>query len=122
MSDFDVIGQASTTALALGPVSVVAWVLSVLLLSIRFTVAMAMSPALDSYGLPASIRLVIVFVLAALVQSAQASPLAAMPLQTPEQLIRPAAAEVFLGMLLGLGVHVVLAAFAIAGRILDVQI
>ena len=121
MDDFQLVGNTAAAMLASGADGLSPWVLSVLLLSLRMTVAVALSPALASYGLPVSVRLVLVFVLAALAQSASNAP-SAPTIQSPEQFVAAAAAEVFLGMLLGLGVHVVLAAFAIAGRILDVQI
>ena len=121
MDDFQLVGNTAAAMLASGADGLSPWVLSVLLLSLRMTVAVALSPALASYGLPVSVRLVLVFVLAALAQSASNAP-SAPTIQSPEQFVAAAAAEAFLGMLLGLGVHVVLAAFAIAGRILDVQI
>jgi flagellar biosynthetic protein FliR len=37
-------------------------------------------------------------------------------------MIAPVLAEIFIGALLGLGVHVLFAAFALAGRLMDVQI
>jgi flagellar biosynthesis protein FliR len=99
------------------------WLLSTLLLSLRLGVAVAMSPALSSYGVPAMVRVALVFALSALTLS---SPVAPAPdaalLQSPQGLLAAGGAELFLGMLLGLGGHVVLAAFAVAGRILDVQI
>lgn len=100
-----------------------AWLMSTLLLSLRLGVAVAMSPALSAYGVPAMVRLALVFALSALTLSSPAAP-APDPalLQSPQALLAAGAAELFLGMLLGLGVHVVLAAFAVAGRILDVQI
>jgi flagellar biosynthetic protein FliR len=43
-------------------------------------------------------------------------------LTTPSAMIAPVMAEIFIGALLGLGMHVLLAALALAGRLLDVQI
>jgi flagellar biosynthetic protein FliR len=49
-------------------------------------------------------------------------PAAAEWVANPESLLLPVLAEIFMGGLLGLGVHVVLAALALAGRLMDVQI
>lgn len=99
------------------------WALSALLLSLRLGVALAMSPPLSAYGVPTSVRLALVFALSMLTLSAPGAPtLDRSLLQSPEALLVAGAAEMFVGMVLGLGVHVVLAAFAVAGRLLDVQI
>jgi flagellar biosynthetic protein FliR len=121
MDDLQSAGSTAVALLASGPDGLSLWLSSVLLLSLRMTVAVALSPAFASYGIPVSVRLVLVFLLAALSQSASLAT-TALTIQSPDQWVASAVAEVFLGMLLGLGVHVVLAAFAIAGRILDVQI
>jgi flagellar biosynthetic protein FliR len=121
MDDFQLAGNAALAAMASSPGGFGPWLLSVLLLSLRMMIAIALSPPLASYGLPVSVRLVLVFLLAVLTQSASDAP-TALIVDSPERFLAAAAAEVFLGMLLGLGVHVALAAFAVAGRLLDVQI
>ena len=119
MDDLDIVGSTTVALLGAGPAGLSPWLLSVLLLSVRITVAFGLSPALTAFGLPGVVRLVLVFVLSALTMSAAPQ---APAITSGEQFIAAAACEVFIGMLLGLGVHVVLAAFAVAGRILDVQI
>ena len=49
-------------------------------------------------------------------------PAAVAWLATPGAMLAPVLAEIFIGALLGLGVHVLLAALALAGRLMDVQI
>jgi flagellar biosynthetic protein FliR len=96
------------------------WLVATMLVSVRLTVAVGLSPAFSAFGLPAMVRLVLVMLLAAISQAAVPS-IQQVALATTSGLIEAIAAEVFLGMLLGFGVHVVLAAFAVAGRLLDVQ-
>ena len=99
------------------------WAFSVLLLSVRLSVAVALSPALSSYGVPAVVRVALTIALA-LLTFANLAPLPAASdwLATPGSMLAPVLAEVFIGALLGLGVHVLLAAFSLAGRLMDVQI
>lgn len=99
------------------------WAICVMLLTVRLTVAIALSPALASYGVPAMVRMALTIALA-LLTFADRAPVAAAAdwLAAPSGLIAPVLAEVFIGALLGLGVHVVFAALALAGRLLDVQI
>jgi flagellar biosynthesis protein FliR len=99
------------------------WSLSVALLTVRLTVAIALAPPFSAYGVPAVIRIALTFALAVLT-FAYRSPVPAATgwAADPTQLLLPVLAEVFIGALLGLGVHVVLAALALAGRLMDVQI
>jgi flagellar biosynthesis protein FliR len=99
------------------------WGLSVALLAVRLTVAVALSPALAAYGIPATVRLALVFALAALT-FAHRPPLAAAAgwMSAPGSLLAAVAAEVMIGALLGLALHVVMAALVLAGRLMDVQI
>jgi len=98
------------------------WMASVALLSLRLSVAVALSPAVSAYGVPGMVRTALTLALATLTLSGRSpmQSLAAWPAD-PAQLLVPAAAEVFIGALLGLGIHVVLAACALAGRLMDVQ-
>lgn len=99
------------------------WIVSVALLTVRLTVAVALSPALSAYGIPATVRIALTLALAAITFAYRSPvPAAAAWVADPALLVMPALAEVFIGALLGLGVHVVLAAFALAGRLMDVQI
>jgi flagellar biosynthetic protein FliR len=99
------------------------WAFSVMLLTVRLTVALALSPALGSYGVPAMVRIALTIALAVLTFANRAPvPAAAGWLASPGAMITPVLAEIFVGALLGLGVHVLFAAFALAGRLMDVQI
>lgn len=99
------------------------WVLSVALLTVRLTVALALSPAFTAYGIPAMVRIALVFALSALA-FAQRSPasVAEAAADDPSLLLTAVLAELFIGALLGLGAHLVMAALALAGRLMDVQI
>lgn len=98
------------------------WAVCVALLSLRLTVALALTPALSTFGVPASFRVVLTLALAALTMAYhELPPAAARWAESPEWLLAPAFAEVLSGVLLGLTVHIVLAALALAGRLLDVQ-
>ena len=98
----------------------VTWVLSVLLISVRFSVAFALSPVFTSYGIPAIARLALILAMSTLVYQAGAVSLTATV--DTSQIIAAVGAEAVNGVLLGLAVHVALAAFALAGRMLDIQI
>ena len=99
------------------------WIVSIALLTVRLTVAVALSPALSAYGIPAMVRIALILALAALTFAYRSPvPAAAALVADPSLSIVPVLAEVFIGALLGLGVHVVLAALALAGRLMDVQI
>jgi len=103
--------------------TLIPWAFSVLLLTVRLSVALAMSPAWSSFGVPAMVRVALTFALALLTFANRGPvPAAAGWLATPGALLVPVAAEIFIGALLGLGVHVLFAALALAGRLMDVQI
>lgn len=99
------------------------WALSVALLTVRLTVALALAPAFTAYGVPATVRIALVFALAALT-FAYRNPVAVAEAGAadPSLLLTAVLAEVIIGALLGLGVHIVFAALALAGRLMDVQI
>jgi flagellar biosynthetic protein FliR len=99
------------------------WAFSVMLLTVRLSVAVALSPALSSYGVPTMVRGSLTIALAVLTFANRAPvPDADAWLVTPGAMIAPILAEVLVGALLGLGVHVLLGAFSLAGRLMDVQI
>src|SRR5882724_3183902 len=99
------------------------WLLSVGMVTIRLTVALALSPAITAFGVPSSVRVALTIALAGLVCTYRGPvPAAASWAADPGQMVVPVVAEVFIGALLGLTVQVVLAALALAGRLLDVQI
>jgi len=99
------------------------WIMSVAMLTVRLTVALALSPAFSAYGVPATLRIALTLALAALTFAYRNPvPAATAWAADPTTLAVPVLAEIFIGGLLGLGVHVVLAALALAGRLMDVQI
>ncbi len=99
------------------------WAICVMLLSVRLGVALALSPALASYGVPAMVRVALTLALALLTFANRApEPAAAGWLASPSALVVPVFAEVMIGALLGLGVHVLFGALSLAGRLMDVQI
>jgi flagellar biosynthesis protein FliR len=99
------------------------WLLSVGLITVRLTVALALAPVFTAYGIPALVRVALVFALAALTFAYRTPlPATAAWIAAPGSLLVPVAAEVFIGALLGLAVHLVLAALSLAGRLMDVQI
>ena len=101
----------------------VPWLLAVGLLTVRLTFAWALSPALSSFGVPASVRVALTIALAGLTFAARVPPPeAAAWAATPSLLLIPVLAEAFIGALLGLSVHLITAAFALAGRLMDVQV
>lgn len=100
-----------------------AWLVAVMLLTVRLSVAVGLSPPMSSYGLPSFVRMALVLALAVLSAGTTPLPEALGGLaDDPAGLLGAAATEALIGMMLGLGVHVALAAFALAGRLLDVQI
>jgi len=101
----------------------VPWLISVALLTVRLTMALALSPAITAFGVPGSVRVALTVALAGLTYADRSpAPEAAVWAANPSLLIMPVMAEVFIGALLGLAVQVVLGALALAGRLMDVQI
>jgi flagellar biosynthesis protein FliR len=109
--------------MVLMPESILVWLPSLLVLSARLVPVMVLSPALSSYGVPATVRIALTFMLAALALSGHALPAeAASWVRDPEKLLGVVIGELALGALIGLSVQIALAAFAVAGRVMDVQI
>jgi flagellar biosynthetic protein FliR len=101
---------------------VLPWLLCVLLLTVRLTAAVALSPAFTAFGTPLAVRLALAFAVAALVfADGRPVPQAQAWVAEPVRLVGPVLVEIGLGALMGLSVQVVLAAFAVAGRLMDVQ-
>jgi flagellar biosynthetic protein FliR len=99
------------------------WLLSVGMLTIRLTVALALSPAIAAFGVPASVRVALTIALAGLACDYHSlAPAAAAWAADPARMLLPVIAEMLIGALLGLTVQMVLAALSLAGRLLDVQI
>jgi len=101
----------------------VPWLICVALLTVRLTIALALSPAITAFGVPASVRVALTVALAGLAYADRnPAPDAAGWAASPSSLIMPVMVEIFIGALLGLAVQVVLAALALAGRLMDVQV
>lgn len=95
--------------------------MTTLLLSVRVAALLLCTPLLRAARVPGSAQLLLVFGLSMLV--AQSLGIASTEeLSTTGDLIDAVVMELVLGATLGLGVSVALAAFSLAGRMLDVQI
>jgi flagellar biosynthetic protein FliR len=97
------------------------WIVAVLLLSTRVAAALLFTPVLYAAAMPALVRVLLVVALSC----ALALPFAHAAGATPADWMALAAAgvrEATLGATLGLGVLVAFAGFALAGRLLDVQV
>ncbi|WKB51643.1 flagellar biosynthetic protein FliR [Eleftheria terrae] len=106
----------------MSPDALITWGTAVMLVSVRFSIALGLSPVFTAFGLPGLVRLALVVALSALVCAAGGITAPPELIDDGGRLMLAVAAEGVSGALLGLGVHVVLAAFAVAGRLLDVQI
>ncbi len=105
-----------------------AWLAKVLLLSVRLGAVFLATPLLAAASVPVTIRVLLVLGLAAALAGAlppvgDAAPDAAgFLLEHPGALLQAAATELVLGATLAVGIHLAFAAFAVAGRVLDIQI
>jgi flagellar biosynthetic protein FliR len=102
---------------ALGP----AWILTMLLLSARIGALLLMTPLLYAASMPLLVRMLITLGLACVI----ALPFAGTPAATSYEigaLLQAFLREVTIGATLGLGVLMAFAGFALAGRLVDVQI
>ena len=106
----------------MSPDAFTTWLATLLLLAVRLGVAIGLSPAWSAYGVPGTVRVVLVLALATLAAGAGPTVSPALELEAPARLFEALAAELCIGALLGLGLRVALAAFALAGRLLDVQV
>lgn len=94
---------------------------ALLFLSLRLGAALLMTPLLYAAQLPTSVRLLLIFGLSIALSAGLSESQG--PLSTdPAYLIVAASTELALGATLGLGIHVAFATFAMAGRLLDIQI
>lgn len=96
------------------------WILSVLLVAVRIGAALVMTPLLSFGGIPATLRVSLVLVLAVTLVSAAALP-PATALVSFGGLLAAAASEFVVGGLLAFGVFTAFAAFQLAGRVMDLQ-
>lgn len=100
-----------------------AWTVATLLLSVRLGGALLMTPLLAIAEVPLSIRILIVLGLsAALASSMQIEPTLMKRVGEPGALFQILATELGLGLVLAVSIHLAFAAFALAGRLLDLQI
>ena len=97
------------------------WAFSVVLLSVRLGVLLAMTPVLSGASVPAPIRILLVVALTALIVSALKIPPASIP-RGVGQLAIAAATEAAIGAILAFGIFAAFAAFSVAGRLLDIQV
>lgn len=95
------------------------WLHTTLLASVRLTVGLAMTPLFSAFGVPPMVRVILVLVFGGL--AAQIGVDAAKSAGQLELGLAAFGSEVGMGLLIGLGVHAAFAAFAIAGRTLDMQ-
>lgn len=98
-----------------------AWLIAVVLLSIRIGMVLVMTPALGSTSLPVRIRVLLVFAFsAALVSTLNLH--AGMALLGLIDLVLAALNELFWGGLLAFGLLAAFMAFMVGGRVLDMQV
>jgi len=103
-----------------------AWLVAVLLLSLRLSAVFLATPLLAAASVPAPVRVLFVLALAAALTlalpSAEAPGPAGPRLDGAGALFAAGFAELALGATLSLGVLLAFAAFSVAGRLIDVQI
>lgn len=97
------------------------WITAVLLLSARIAALLLMTPVLYAVALPVVVRLLIVVGLASVIAMPFATPLAVAPAGAGA-LVQAALREAAVGATLGLGVLMAFGGFALAGRLVDVQL
>lgn len=103
------------------------WILAVVLLSLRIGAALLATPMLSYTTVPVTIRILVVVGLSCALGLGIGSDAAArlrleQVVGSLGALVEAAAAEVALGATFAVAIHMAFAAFAIAGRILDVQV
>lgn len=96
-----------------------AWLTTVILLSVRVAAATVMVAVFGPTQIPAMVRVVIAMTLGALIVSA--TGVRAVPVTSLEQLVVESAGEVVIGAALAGGFLIALAATDVAGRVLDTQ-
>jgi flagellar biosynthetic protein FliR len=96
-----------------------AWLTTVILLSVRVAAATALAAVLGPTRIPAMVRVLIAVMLGALIVSA--TGVRAAPVQSIDQLAVESAGEVLIGAAMAGGFLIALAATDVAGRVLDTQ-
>jgi flagellar biosynthetic protein FliR len=98
-----------------------AWAMAVLLCSLRLSAAIALTPILSGFTIPARVRVLILLSLSA----CMVSPLITAQMQVSGdvmQLLIAALCELAFGAAMAFGVFAAFSAFSMAGRMLDLQI
>jgi flagellar biosynthetic protein FliR len=97
------------------------WVLTVLLLSVRIATVLLLTPVLYAAEMPATVRAAIVLGLACVIAMPFARP-ASVAVADVGALTESVLREAAVGAMLGLGILMAFGGFALAGRMVDVQI
>ena len=97
------------------------WILTVLLLSVRISALLLMTPLLYAAALPLLVRVLMALGFACVIALPFAGTGAAAP-QDAGLLLQAVLRELVVGATLGLGVLMAFAGFALAGRLVDVQV
>jgi flagellar biosynthetic protein FliR len=98
-----------------------AWITTVLLLTVRIAALLLLTPVLYAVAMPLTVRVLVVVALACVV----ALPFGgapAVPLADRTALLAAVLREAMVGATLGLGVLMAFGGFALAGRLVDVQV
>ena len=98
----------------------IAWIVAVLLISIRLMGVFVLTPVMATLQIPNRYRLVLVLALSALMVSAIGTKLVAVPTSVGE-LASAALAELVIGGVLAFGLFAAFGAFLLGGRIIDMQ-
>ena len=104
-----------------------AWAVAVLLLSLRIGAAFLLTPILAAAEVPSIVRVLLILGLSASLTLGWSAASAGQRFfadlaDHPGALVQAAAFEVALGVTFATAIHVAFAAFAVAGRLLDIQI
>lgn len=97
------------------------WLLATLLLATRLASMLLMAPPLNALPVPVTVRVMLLFALAAALAQPLLGDLRLQPASVAE-LARAVATEAVIGMVLGVALQLSFAAVQLAGRLLDVQI
>lgn len=97
------------------------WLYAVMLAFTRFSFGLTMTPLFSAFGVPVMARLMFTLALAILAATHATPPLAEVNWSLAS--LAPALMqEALIGLLLALGIHAALAAFTVAGRVVDTQL
>lgn len=98
-----------------------AWVMTVLLVSLRLAAVLIMTPVLYAFPMPSTIRVLVVVALSVMLTMAFPGWRVDAQIGVGEVFVA-AVSELALGAVLGLSIMLAFAAFSVAGALLDVQI